>query len=276
MKNNLDFLKPLPISNKARLGRNRDGGYVVYNRIIPETEVLFTYGVGWEISFEEAFNEVTGKKVLMFDPTMVGIYLLDWKAIRKHFFTLRFSQIYKQITRGLFLYNKKKELDKKDVNFVNEGISVTKKEKYDTFANHLRRFNQQDKKILLKLDIEGGEFEIFQNDDIYSLLGNVNQLLVEFHDLKNRLREVKAIMERIGENFELVHIHANNAGHTFLLFDLEDEQTDVVMPDLIEVTFVKKGLIAGADKINTQFTYPVPELDYPNDPTRREILLKFI
>jgi hypothetical protein len=276
MKNNLDFLRPLPISNKVRLGRNRDGGYVVYNRLIPETDVLFTYGVGWEISFEEEFNKVTGKKVLMFDPTMVGTYLLEWKAIRKYLFTLRFSQIYKQITRGLFLYNKKKELDKKDINFVNEGISISKKDKYDSFASHLKKFNQQDKRILLKLDIEGGEFEIFQNDDIYNQLGNVNQLLIEFHDLKNRLREVKAIMDRLSEHFELVHIHANNAGHTFLLFDLEDEQTDILMPDLIEVTLVKKALIAAADKINIHPAYPVLELDYPNDPTRREILLKFI
>jgi hypothetical protein len=75
--NTPDFLKPIRLNHMKRLGPNEDGGYVVYEKILNETDGCLTYGVGNEVRFEEHFNLITGKKVLMFDPTMFGRYMLS-------------------------------------------------------------------------------------------------------------------------------------------------------------------------------------------------------
>ena len=76
--NKIAFLKPISIKKKIRIGRNHDGGYVFFERLLYEADILISYGVGWETSFEEHFNQITGKEVLMFDPTMHGSYMVDF------------------------------------------------------------------------------------------------------------------------------------------------------------------------------------------------------
>lgn len=49
--------------------------------LLEKTDVLISYGVGWDTDFEEHFNEITGKQVLMFDPTM-----LSTKILKREFF----------------------------------------------------------------------------------------------------------------------------------------------------------------------------------------------
>lgn len=38
-----------------------------------------SYGVGWDTDFEEHFNAITGKQVLMFDPTMLSTKILKYE-----------------------------------------------------------------------------------------------------------------------------------------------------------------------------------------------------
>ena len=46
------FLKPLKIPNLVRLGRNADGGYVVDLNIIKKSNILISFGMGSDWSFE--------------------------------------------------------------------------------------------------------------------------------------------------------------------------------------------------------------------------------
>jgi hypothetical protein len=269
----------LSIKNKIRLGREGDGGYVVYSKLLDKTEVLITYGVGWEISFEEHFNQLTNRSVLMFDPTMFGDYLIDWNEILKFTLRLRFVQVFIHLRRALFLWRKKKELRKKGILFISEGISAKKtdEDKYDTLLGHLERFGQTGKQLLLKMDIEGVEYEVFNNDATYDCLINVNQLLIEFHDLKNRLRNVQHILARLSRDFEIVHIHANNAGHTFLFYDLTSEgNVDIALPDILEISFVRRELICSEDILTLPEQYPVSGLDFPNDPFKKDLKIGFL
>jgi hypothetical protein len=273
----IDFLSPVPIQDKVRIGSNYDGGYVVYNKVLADTDVLLNYGVGWETSFEEHFNELTGGSVLMFDPTLFGRYIVDYPYMFKHLLGLRFKRIYKHIAKRRFWSKKFKQLESKNIRYIQEGIATTKSNKYDTLASHIERFQLQDKQIFLKIDIEGGEFEIFEDAEIYKSLWHVNQMVLEFHDLNTRLHDVQRIMRRLSDDFELVHIHGNNYGPAFLIFDLLNEGKDnVVMPEAIEVTLVRKDKLDPADVLSKQWDYPTPGLDYPNNPDKEDYLLKFV
>ena len=46
------FLKPLKIPNLVRLGRNADGGYVVDLNVIKKSNILISFGMGSDWSFE--------------------------------------------------------------------------------------------------------------------------------------------------------------------------------------------------------------------------------
>lgn len=269
----LKFLKPLPLGQKIRLGDQSDGGYVVYKKALDEADVLLTYGVGWDTSFEEDFNKATGKAAYMFDPTMFGKYMVNFKHLRKITFSVRLHEITLYLGAIWKAWRKMKALKKKKVFFVNEGIANKASGKYNTLDAHMQKFKLHDKQILLKIDIEGNEYKIFNRAETYRNLANVNQIILELHDLKNRLRDVQQMLERLGADYDLIHVHGNNCGPTFVLYD---PSGDTVLPDTIEVTLVKRDTIHPADVLSEAVVYPVSGLDFPNDPKKKDYSLTFI
>src|SRR5690606_7201655 len=156
--NKIDFLSPISIKNKTRIGRNLDGGYVVYNGTLPGTDRLMTYGVGWETSFEEDFNVRTGKPVLMFDPTLFeapGAYRSKYRRYLKSL-QCREARKYRRETR--YWKNYLAVLQARQIQYVEEGISAEKNGQYDTLEHHIERFRLKNETLLLKIDIEGGEY----------------------------------------------------------------------------------------------------------------------
>ena len=47
-----NFLRPVKTPNLVRIGRKGDGGYVVDSKVIKETNLLITFGLGPDWSFE--------------------------------------------------------------------------------------------------------------------------------------------------------------------------------------------------------------------------------
>ena len=47
-----NFLKPIRTPNLVRLGRTHDGAYVVDSEIIKQCNILITFGLGFDWSFE--------------------------------------------------------------------------------------------------------------------------------------------------------------------------------------------------------------------------------
>ena len=67
----IKLLKPQNIfKNKKRLGPNEDGGYVLPEFIFEESTALFTYGVGYDTRFEEAYSATYNKPSYLFDHTV--------------------------------------------------------------------------------------------------------------------------------------------------------------------------------------------------------------
>jgi len=142
------------------------------------------------------------------------------------------------------------------IDFHNEGLAPESRNKYDSFANHLSRFDDLGKKVMLKIDIEGGEYEIFKHEGFLKALNNVVQIAIEFHDLPTRFRSLEKLMEALQENFSVVHIHANNYGG---VFELNGKQ----VPGTIELTLLNNSMLASKEIDKTSI--PIKDLDYPND-----------
>lgn len=260
---NLNFLIPVSLRNKIRLGPNMDGGYVLYEPALKNVDLLLSYGVGWDINFEVDFYNLAEKKILMFDPTMFGDSYINkpyCMSLLKHGYFISAIKYLRHI------YHWKKELQRLEeygIKFFNEGIADKVYHKYDTFKNQLCKNGITSEQILLKMDIEGHEYAIFRDQDFLNSLNLVDQMIIEFHNLKSKLRELQEIIHKLSEQYYIIHIHGNNATRGFIIYR---DSSDLYFPDIVELTFLRKTSVFSEDIVSDVFCYPDLVLDYPNVP----------
>ncbi|WP_206044403.1 FkbM family methyltransferase [Gemmatimonas groenlandica] len=121
------------------------------------------------------------------------------------------------------------------------------------------------KSILVKMDIEGGEYAILP--ELLKESDEVSLLIVEFHDCGARWTDFQAIIAEICRCFTVVHVHGNN--YIPLI-----PSTNV--PEVLEISFLRSSLLTKSDELATQpVKYPLTELDQPNDPARPDYSLAF-
>ncbi|MEI6806504.1 MAG: hypothetical protein WCK49_08385 [Myxococcaceae bacterium] len=106
--------------------------------------------------------------------------------------------------------------------------------KFDTLENHIRANQDTGKQILVKMDVEGAEWESLLNAS-EATLENIQQLTLELHWLykEENFAVIENTLKKLSQHFYVVHIHTNNhrcgRGGRFL-------------SDTFEVTYVNKNL----------------------------------
>ena len=123
---------------------------------------------------------------------------------------------------------------------------------FDTIANQLSNNGDGANHVVLKIDVEGAEWESFAAvpDDV---LPRIDQLVVEFHGLEGE--RSLAVVQRLKRFFHVAHFHENN---------FSCREAIAPFPSwAYEVLFVNKSL----DQVDPARTAPVPHpLDAPNHP----------
>ena len=221
MKDFVDLLRIYTIDSElVRFGCNSDGGYVLPVALIDDCEVVYVYGVGSDISFETDLLKYKEIKCCLFDHTVNEL-----------------------------------PVDENNLNlkFIKEGLSFYKTDCTDNFLVHVERNKDDDKKILLKIDIEGSEYEYFEKTDIDDF-SNVVGIILELHWIKDNLNKACGILDKINTKFVLTHAHGNNFGGVFF-YD------DQVLPDTIELTFANRCLYKY--KAIENRILPIANLDFP-------------
>jgi len=117
-------------------------------------------------------------------------------------------------------------------------------------------------RVFIKMDIEGGEYEILSGlGDYYQ---RVTGLVIEFHFAILLRDRMETHLSQLRQQFDIVHIHVNN-------YKGVDEEG---MPDVIEITLENKNLRNGSDK-ESEKMYPLEGLDYPNSYHLADYILLF-
>ena len=233
-KNLIKELTPYEANNFntfIRLGNKKDGGYVLPKEILKEIDTAYTYGVGDNISFERDLGKKINIPIRLYDHTI-----------------------------------EKLPAENKNFLFKREGIGNKKEPGLDTFENHLKANKDLNKKILLKIDIEGNEWKVLP--EIIDKFSNmISAIILEVHYLgntKNLFKNIK-ILDKLNSKFTLVHIHGNNCGETIKI-------ADKIIPTICEMTLVNNNLINKrkilSKKLPTIF-------DYPNCPNKKDLNLNF-
>jgi len=233
-KNFFKYLKPKDLNqNKIRVGPNEDGGYVCSEFLFEQCDTLFNYGVGNECRYEYDFVERFGKPAYLFDHTI----------------------------------GKESGVWKENVNFINEGLG-TGEENVKHFYEHYNELNLSGE-ILLKIDVEGYEYEYFQQVDETMLNDLVCGLMLEVHWLDSHVNRQNFInmMKIIDKYFVLNHIHGNVWGGTWKYDGYE-------IPRVMELSFVNRKYVSEINEDNRQ--YPIDGLDWSNKRDYPDLKLNFL
>lgn len=233
---------------KIRLGNPCDGGYVCPVQAVSLSSALFTYGIGNDLSFELDYVRVTNRKAFCFD----------------------------HITGGTVPHNFSNK-----VFCFKEGLSGTKQEQTDNFLTHYDKYfelqwNEEDQKflekVLLKIDVEGCEYEFIQSTNFEVVSKITTGILIEFHDLdqEKTRNSFFECLSKINQYFYLCHVHGNNNTTNFDFFEKRIAKNvneyyveKFSIPKTLELSFVNKELVSNA-RLDVK-SYPCPFLDMPNN-----------
>ncbi|MFV5686307.1 FkbM family methyltransferase [Flavobacterium sp. GB2R13] len=203
-----------------RFGSIEDGGYYISPNNCLEADILFSGGISSNMEFEyDMFRFNKKLQIIMVDPTVSRSKLLV-KAILRFFLfkreKLRYfinTLIFILMLRSGRAWHVKKWLSCKT------GILDSIKEKIVDFESQ---------KILLKLDIEGSEYDLL--DEILTHIHLFNCMVFEFHDLDNKHTALYDFLKKCSVHFDIIHLEVNPSGG----FSKNDE------PKVIELSLERR------------------------------------
>lgn len=252
------IFKPYLSKNLLRLGHNKDGGYIINQEILNKSEVLLTFGLGDEFSFEEDFKKnKKNSKIIVYDHTVTKVFwlkhfinsLLHFIRNRKNFFRIFKYFRYLKFFRMNNVNHIKMRIREHDNYFIKNSISL---------IEALKKIDILEEKILLKIDIDMDEYRLLEDISKFNFLC----IIIEFTHVDLLQDKIIKFLEN-NSKYKIIHIHGNN-------FNYSCKNNN---PIHLEVTLANQNLIyVDTNKIN----YELPiNLDYPNDIKRDEIPIKF-
>lgn len=183
-----------------RFGSIGDGGYYLRPNTIMASKVLFSGGISSNLEFEyDLFRFNKDLKIIMIDPTVSGSKLLLKGFVRLFF---RKPEKLRYLINAL-LFN----FLKRDSRCIHHKIWLNKEQ---SILDLVGNSSNTKKKILLKLDIEGSEYDFLE--EIQSNLDSFSAMVFEFHDVHQRHQEVYNFISSCSSQFQLVHLSENPSG----------------------------------------------------------------
>jgi len=113
--------------------------------------------------------------------------------------------------------------------------------------------NRADK--ILKMDIEGGEWPVLSHPENVPLLGQFSQIILELHGTTDATPMKLDALKNLLKDFVVVHVHGNNCCQA------AETPEGYVVPPILEVTFVRRGL---AQEASCQSDPQESSLDHDN------------
>ena len=155
------------------------GGFYIYPEILNENSIIYSFGIGKDISFDKTIIENHDCHVFGFDPTPKSINWTKKQNLPEKFKFFEFGVSDKSEFVDFYLPKNSKDVSGSIIfknNFtVKEKISVKMKSIKDIMKELGHTYID-----VLKMDIEGAEYDVIEN-----ILNNkipITQILIEFHD----------------------------------------------------------------------------------------------
>ncbi len=214
-KDILNLIQPVRIEPKLRLGREYDGGYVLSEKLLKESDLLISLGINNEWSFEsDFFKKKDNSTLLMFDDQFgsKAIYLNVLKGFIASFYRIGNSQVRNSLKNNLKLLNSWFDFIKSNpfrVKYLKARIGRNIENNEISLGDIILKFGIKNKQnVLLKIDIEGSEYEIIE--EIVENNQYFSGIIIEFHDLHSRPQLFIEMIGLLKSKFAIEHVHFNN------------------------------------------------------------------
>ncbi|KAA6350175.1 hypothetical protein EZS27_002441 [termite gut metagenome] len=272
---NLKKLHPVHLEDLVRVGRNYDGGYVLSNQQIEKTEILLSFGINDDWSFEADFLNRKNVELYAFDYSVSSL-IFKSKSLHNFAFMLGYLVLLKISKAKVYgrrwyylsrLSKSFKQFFRKDLQhyFVPKFLGEKDDEKFtrlDTVFKSLPN-NIPDLSIFIKMDIEIWEYRTLPQ--LLPFFNKINGLVIEFHEIDIAEKKFEEIIDLFSDQFDVAHVHANNFGGIIYGTNL---------PKVLEITFINKNMIPNSTFFSS-LSYPIKGLDFPCDETQYDIILVF-
>ena len=226
IKKILELIKPMqPLgAKKCRIGSDGDGGYVMLE---PKQGIAYSFGISNYAPWDSCMSK-RGIHVFQYDGT-VPAPPEENEYLHFHKYNISGS-------------------DKPKPGYKN----------IQTIIADLGHENQKD--IILQMDIEGAEWEVFNNID-EKILNHFSQIIVEFHSVMNfhpdAIKYHTAALEKIYKTHQSIHYHINNNNILAVFPGFNIGNT-------IEVTYARRS----DWKFEPDYTEYPTNLDFPCNKSR--------
>ncbi len=162
-----------------RIGSNY-GGYWIVPTMLRESPVVFSFGIGEEISFDLGMIEKFGAKVYAFDPTPKAISFMQQYRDNGR---IVFAPVGIATSDGtaMFYLPKNTEYVSGSQDSREELEAVPIEVAMNSFSTIIKKLGIKEEIDIVKMDIEGSEFDVLP-DVLNCSNVDIRQILVEFHE----------------------------------------------------------------------------------------------
>ena len=257
-------LAPL-MSDLVRVGRNADGGYLVPEDVLNDVTGCLSLGLGAEWSFEKRLLEIAEGRVLperivFFDASIstFGLLKLIAYVARRTIYEIRIRrpmserkfklEDLKQFLIALVTYLPTFKFGKNRLRHIRRFVTHDSKGKNEISFEQALSHCEDLRQTIVKIDIEGGEWDLLREASDVARLAEAPVLILEFHD--TRRPEFLKVVSMIKEFFWIAHIHGNTAVRA----------NEFGMPLILEMTFINKRYLPGN---GIREILPIDGLDFP-------------
>ena len=231
LPNDLDWLVPVDVE-MVRLGDKTDGGYVIPKIAFDTADALLSLGLGENWSFDEDWHYFKPKDPIhLYDGTKTKLTFPLPEHVWNRFEPLDLTQMY----TDFFQDNRRHWVEN-----IGNGRGET------PLSVCLDRI--KGKNVLLKSDIEGGEYTMIQ--DIVDNRDRIVSIAAEFHGVNTKRAQFKDAIMALKEHYEIVHVHAN----------ITQPFGPEGLTEAIELSLLRKDLCIGAEKLYKFYR----DIDYTN------------
>jgi hypothetical protein len=243
-------LRPVAVSNLIRLGQDNDGGYLVDSDSVKNSDILLSFGIADDWSFEERFTHLNNVPLHAFDGTidlsrhMKRLFKSIIMINKPYLFGRRLKKLqsFRSFFRGHRKYHK-----------VMVGAATDRSTSLEQLIETYVKGKYEH--IFIKSDIEGSEYRLL--DDMVKYANLIEGMVIEFHDVDLNIARIIDFIQRTP--LVICHCHANNSAGV----------AANGLPFLLEISFARPK--------ETQSGYAqIPNiLDQPNNPRQEDINMYF-
>ena len=175
---------------------NDYGGFYLYEKNLDTTSVIYSIGIGEDVSFDMELINKFNCNVFAYDPTPKSVKWVDKNVDLDNFIFHPLGVANQKGEREFYLPKNQNHVSGSINNINSIEIKNSIKLNFDSL-NNIMKLNNHNKIDVLKMDIEGAEYEVIDHIKKHQL--DIKQILVEFHPHfeKNGKKKTKIAIEKL-------------------------------------------------------------------------------